>query len=123
LAFLFQSEVFSVVEIDQYPYISFDDAKYYSIDKIVAKFFESMIKCINPDLIKSPDRLNKLCVSIPSDFHTYQRLILKNCLDSIGLKNYLITTKSTALAMPFLAKDRTDNTKKLIIDFGSGNFK
>ncbi len=115
-----KSEVFNVVEIDQYPYISFDDAKYYSIDKLVAKFFESMLKCISPDLIKSPERLNKVCISIPNDFHTYQRLVLKNSLDNIGVKNFLITTKATALAMPFLAKDREDKTKKLILDFGSG---
>lgn len=118
-----KSDIFSIVEIDQYPYISFDDAKYYSVEKIVAKFFESMIKCLSADLVKSPDRLSKLCVSIPSDFHTYQRLVLKKCLDSIGLKNFLITTKSTALAMPFLAKNKDDNSKKLIIDFGSGKLK
>jgi len=30
--------------------------------------------------------------------------VLKRCLDGLGLDNYIITIKSTALAMPFLAK-------------------
>lgn len=115
-----KSELFHVMEIDQYPYISFDDAKFYSVEKIVAKFFESMIRCLSTDLAKAPDRLSKLCVCIPNDFHTYQRLVLKQCLDSIGFRDFLITTKATALAMPFLAKNRQDTSKKLIVDFGSG---
>jgi hypothetical protein len=116
----YKSQLFSLVEINQYPYIYFDDERYYRIETIVCMFFNSMIHCLDLDISKNERCIKKVCVSIPSDFHTYQRFVLKNCLDHIGLKNYIITIKSTALAMPFLAKDRTDSSRKLIIDFGSG---
>lgn len=117
---IFQTDNFSLVEIDQYPYIYFDKTHYFRIETLVCKFFESILKCISGDIFRYDNKLKNLCIAIPSDFHTYQRLILKNCLDSIGLKHYIITIKSTALAMPFLAQDRGDSSRKLIIDFGSG---
>lgn len=115
----YKSDLFGLVEINQYPHIYFEDNKYYKIETIVSKFFETILKCVTHDIFRD-NRLKRVCVAIPSDFHTYQRLVLKNCLESIGLENYIITIKSTALAMPFLAKDRSDASRKLIIDFGSG---
>ena len=116
----FKTEKFRLVEINQYPYIYFDESCLYRVETIVSKFFESILKCLSTDIFRSENKLRKVCIAIPSDFHSYQRLILKNCLDNIGIKDYIITIKSTALAMPFLAKNRDDSSRKLIIDFGSG---
>ncbi len=99
-----KSDRFCLIEINQYPYIYFEEKRYYRIETVVAKFFECLLKCLSDDIMRNENKLKRVCVAIPSDFHTYQRYILKNCLDSIGLKNYIITIKSTALAMPFLAK-------------------
>ena len=115
-----RSNMFSLVEINQYPHIYFDNTRYFRIETIVCKFFQTMLRCFGADVFQNENKLKKVCVSIPSDFHTYQRFILKHCLDHIGLSNFIITAKSTALAMPFLARDRLDSSKKLIIDFGSG---
>lgn len=83
-----------------------------------------MFNCLGIDLSNEFDlneKFSKLCVTLPSDFHSYQRLTLKNCFEQIGLKNrFLLVNKSTSLALPFMAKNLKDMSKKLIIDFGSG---
>ena len=94
----FKCARFCLVEVGQHPSLFFDEARYCRPEAVVSKFFESMLRCLGRDALR------RLCVAIPSDFHTYQRLVLKRCLDGLGLANYIITIKSTALAMPFLAK-------------------
>jgi molecular chaperone DnaK (HSP70) len=86
-----------------------------------------MFECIGIDLanpaFRWTERILKLCVTLPSDFHSYQRLCLKNCFELIGLKNkFLLVNKSTALALPFMAKNihNKNTAKKFILDFGSG---
>ena len=111
---------FRLVERNEFPCVCFDESRCYSTNRLVGKFFETMLQCVG---LRMPDydaKLRNLCVTVPSDFHTYQRLSLKNCLETIGLNNYLMVNKSTSLALPFLAKDLDDSSKKFIIDFGSG---
>ena len=112
---------FKIIERNEFPCIYFDDARCYTTNRLVSKFFETMLKCIGVSMRDYDCRLKNLCITIPSDFHTYQRLTLKNCLETIGLNNYIMVNKSTSLALPFLAKNLNDTTKKFIIDFGSGN--
>lgn len=115
---------FKIIEQDQYPHIWFDDNRCYSINQLLSKFFLTMFQCLGLDISNQEDINQKfinLCVTLPSDFHSYQRLSLKNCFDQIGLKNkFLMVNKSTSLALPFMAKNLNDSTKKFIIDFGSG---
>ena len=113
---------FEVIEIDQLPYVLFDDEHSFKIEQIFSKYLESILKCISSDIFNSEKKLKKVCVAIPTDFHTYQRIILNKCLESIGVKEFTLTSKSLALAMPLLAKKSNDSSKKLVIDFGSGKF-
>ncbi|RMZ93444.1 molecular chaperone [Brachionus plicatilis] len=116
--------VFKIVEQDQMPSVWFDEARKYSINKILVKFFLGMFECIGIDLenmsCKWTERITRLCVALPSDFHSYQRLCLKNCFEQIGLREkFLLVNKSTSLALPFMAKKLNDSSRKFIIDFGS----
>ncbi|CAF0759225.1 unnamed protein product [Brachionus calyciflorus] len=117
--------MFKIIEKNQVPYIWFDQSRHYSINQVLTKFFFTMFECVGIDLTnpayKWHDKILKICVTLPSDFHSYQRLCLKNCLEQIGLTNkYLLINKSTSLALPFMVKKLNDKTKKFIIDFGSG---
>jgi molecular chaperone DnaK (HSP70) len=115
-----KSASFKIIERNEFPCIYFDDARCYTTNRLVGKFFEAMLKCVGIHMRDYDSKLKNLCITIPSDFHTYQRLTLKNCLETIGLNNYIMVNKSTSLALPFLAKNLDDSSKKFIIDFGSG---
>jgi molecular chaperone DnaK (HSP70) len=113
--------IFKLIEIDQFPYLSFGEGRSYSMNQIVCVFFQTMLKCLRIDTCKfDMDSFKKICVTLPSDFHSYQRLALKQCFESIGLRNFILVNKSTSLTLPFLTRDLNDATKKFIIDFGSG---
>lgn len=120
---LSKNSSYKIVERKQFPCIYFDESRCYSANEIVSKYFEAMLKCLNINLNESTPKLKSLCVTIPSDFHSYQRLALKSCFESIGLKKFILVNKSTSLALPFLAKNLSDSSKKFILDFGSGNVK
>jgi hypothetical protein len=116
---------FKLIEVDQFPHLQFLDDnlnRHFSMSEILCKFFRTMLKCVNNEMEVFDENLKKLCVTLPSDFHSYQRLALKECFDHIGLKNFIMVNKSTSLALPFLQRDLSDSTKKFIIDFGSGKF-
>lgn len=120
-----RNAMFKIVEKDQMASICFDEARTYSVNKILIKFFVSMLECIGIDLtnekFKWSELITRLCVALPSDFHSYQRLCLKNCFEKIGLGDkFMLVNKSTSLALPFMSKKLNDSTKKCIIDFGSG---
>jgi hypothetical protein len=113
-----------LVEIEQDACVRFVETDcYYSIDEIVSAFVESMLACVGLDVFDeaSINRLNKLSIVVPSNFHTYQRIRLRHCMDRLGIgEKIYITNKSIALVLPFASKNIMDASKKLIIDFGSG---
>lgn len=113
---------FKLVEQCQFAMVYFDELRCFSINQIICKFFQTMLKCLCIDITPrdQPACFKNLCVTIPSDFHSYQRLTLKNCLHAIGISNFILVNKSTSLALPFLAKNLDDSTQKFIVDFGSG---
>lgn len=119
---------FKLVEKDQLPHLVFDEEKseYYPLNQLISRFFLYMLKTLCVDIEENdgkalfPKNFNRLCVTLPSDFHSYQRLALKECLDMLGLEDYLFVNKSTSLTLPFLTKDLSDSSKKFVIDFGSG---
>ena len=116
------TSTFKIIERNQFPCIYFDETRCYAVNEIVSKYFETLLKCLYIDLkdSNSKSKLKGLCVTIPSDFHSYQRLVLKNCFEAIGLKKFILVNKSTSLALPFLEKNLNDSSKKFILDFGSG---
>ena len=66
---------------------------------------------------------NFCSIYLSSDFLIKNRNVndlLKNCFENIGLKKFILVNKSTSLALPFLAKNLSDSSKKFILDFGSG---
>lgn len=113
---------FRLVEKGQFPWVYFDELRCYSVNQIVRKFFQAMFKCLGLDTqcTAHVDQIKNLCVTVPTDYHTYQRLLLKNCLRSIGIEKCMFVNKLTSLAVPFLAKNKSDRSQKLIIDFSSG---
>jgi hypothetical protein len=117
-----KKSTFKIVEQNQFPCIYFDESRCYTTNEIVSKYLETLLRCLNIDLndSESKGKLKGICVTIPSDFHSYQRLVLKNCFENIGLKKFILVNKSTSLALPFLAKNLSDSSKKFILDFGSG---
>jgi hypothetical protein len=122
--------IFKLVEVDQFPHLCFSGGgdttptmRSYSMNQIVCVFFQTMLKCLKVDLTSKTEIKNsfkKICVTLPSDFHSYQRLALKQCFEIIGLRSFILVNKSTSLTLPFLTRDLNDATKKFIIDFGSG---
>lgn len=120
-----KTAMFKIIEQNQMASISFDEARTYSVNKILTKFFVSMLECIGIDLTNDrlnwSEQINRLSVALPSDFHSYQRLCLKNCFEQIGLGDrFMLVNKSSSLALPFMSKKLNDSSKKFIIDFGSG---
>lgn len=115
-----RSYSFKLVKRDHFPCVFFDEQRCYPINKILSKFFQTMLKSLNVNLNAPSNSLKSVCVTIPSDFHTYQRLTLKNCLENINIKNFLLVNKSTSLTLPFLTQRLDDSSQKFIIDFGSG---
>jgi hypothetical protein len=123
---------FKLVEVDQFPQIYFGEARSFTMNQLVCMFFQTMLKCVRTH-VRCPataatssaavaTEFKKICVTLPSDFHSYQRLVLKQCFESIGLRDFILVNKSTSLTLPFLKRDLNDSTKKFIIDFGSGKF-
>lgn len=119
---LSKSAEFKLVEKDQFPFVYYDESRVYSVNSIMQRFFRAMFECLSIDTMCTAHlaHLKSVCVTVPSDYHTYQRLLLKNCLRSIGIEACIFVNKPTSLALPFLAKDLTDRTQKFVIDFSSG---
>ena len=112
---------YKLVEVDQFPRVLFEgEQKHcFSMNQIVCAFFATMLKCLRLREARSRN-FKKICITLPSDFHSYQRLALKECFDTLGIDNFILVNKSTSLTLPFLTKNLNDTTKKFIVDFGSG---
>ena len=108
---------FKLVEREQFAWVCFDEARCVSVNVIMRKFFQTMLKCVNVDSAC----IKCVCITIPSHYHSYQRLLLKSCFHSIGIERLLLVNKPNSLVLPFLAKHLNDSTQKFIIDFSSGN--
>lgn len=113
---------FQVVNKLEIPYFKFNDERSFNCEYIIGKFVEYLLKTLDIQLVDLNDELVDLCVSVPTDFYTFQRISLRNCLESIGIKKYKIINKSSALTVPFLLKDRRKTASKiLVVDFPSGH--
>jgi molecular chaperone DnaK (HSP70) len=110
---------FRIVESNQFAFVSFKSNECYSMELLVSIFMRTMLRCLYLTPKNWNDQLKDLFVTVPSDFHTYQRITLKKCFKNIGLKSYRIVNKSTALTLPFLTT-KDNNNETLVIDFGSG---
>ena len=115
-----KSMPFRIVCQDEMPHFQFDEARCFSIEQILGHFFSTMFKTLDVSSETLNKNGNSLCISVPTDFYTFQRVTLVNCLESVGIKNLRIINKSSALVIPFLLKDRKSTSKILVIDFPSG---
>lgn len=90
----------------------------FNLETILSKFIETLLKYFN--IINK--KVVELCICVPKSYHSIERLALKEALELIGVRRFMLISIPIALTVSKLLTNFDDffNSNLLLIDFSCG---